>query len=127
MGKKNRRKRNREYQDNGSSSSSKRHCFHVIQDDTKVLYSGTKRSAEDMKKQYIKLDMDVQVQDDDEHDLWKRRCIMKKQDEAYEEAAAQDAKKQAEKESLEKLHRDFANPQKRREIFAKSYELLFRK
>lgn len=127
MGKKNRRKRNREYQDNGSSSSSKRHCFHVIQDDTKVLYSGTKRSAEDMKKQYIKLDMDVQVQDDDEHDSWKRRCIMKKQDEAYEEAKARDAKEQAEKERLEKLRRDFANPEKRREIIAKSYELLFRK
>ena len=127
MGKKNRRKRNREYQDNGSSSSSKRPCFHVIQDDTTVLFSGTKRSAEQMKKQYIQLDMDVQVQDDNEHDSWKRRCIMKKQDEEYEEAKARDAKKQAEKERLEKLRRDFANPEKRREIIAKSYELLFRK
>jgi len=127
MAKKKRRKRNREYQDNGSSSTPKRRCFHLIQDDTTVLYSGTKRAAEDLKKQYLQFDMNVKVQDDVEHISWKRRCIRKKQDEEYEEAKARDAEKQAEKERLEKIHRAFADPVKRREIIAKSYELLFQK
>ena len=127
MVKKKRRKRNREYQDNGSSSSSKRRCFHIIQDGTNVLFSGTKRAAEELKKQYIQLDMDVQVQDDDEHESWKRRCIRNKQDEAYEEAKARDAENEAEKERLEKIHRAFADPVKRREMIAKSYDWLFPK
>ncbi|MAD23075.1 MAG: hypothetical protein CMO44_02740 [Verrucomicrobiales bacterium] len=127
MAKKKRRKRNRECQDNGSSSTSKRRRFYLIQDDTDVLFSGTKRGAEDLKEQYLRLDMNVQVYDDVEHTSWKRRCIRKKQDEEYEEAKARDAEKQAEKERLEQLRRDFSDPQKRREIIAKSYELLFRK
>ena len=127
MAKKKRRKRNREYQDNGSSSTSKRRCFHLIQDDTNVLFSGTKRGAEDLEEQYRQLDMDVKVQDEVEHTSWKRSCIRKKQDKEYGEAKARDAEKQAEKERLEQLQRDFSDPVKRRQIIAKSYELLFQK
>ena len=125
MAKKKRRKRNREYQDNGSSSTPKRRCFYLVQGE-EVLEKGTKRRVKDLESQYKQLGMPVTVVDEQEYGNWKRRCIRKKQDEEYEEAKARDAEKQAEKERFEKIHRAFADPVKRRQIIANSYEKLFR-
>ena len=126
MAKKKRRKRNREYQDNGSSSTPKRRRFYLVQGE-EVLEKGTKRRVEDLESKYKQLGMSVRVVDEQEYGNWKRRCIRKKQDEEYEEAKARDTEKQTEKERLEKIHRAFADPVKRREMIAKSYELLFQK
>ena len=108
--------------------------FYLIQDDKEFLEEGSKREMHDLACQYREVGWNVVVMDQADYNEWvnrnterERALERQKQDQEYREAAAQDAKKQAEKERLEKLRRDFANPQKRREIIAKSYELLFRK
>lgn len=107
-------------------SSSKRQCFYLVQDE-QVLESGTKRKVEDLEESYRRLGMNVKVFDEQQYGSWKRRCITSKQDEEYREALRRDAEKQAEKQRLEQLQRDFSDREKRCEIIRKSYERLFQK
>ena len=109
-----------------SGSSSKRQCFYLVQDE-QVLESGTKRKVEDLEASYRQLGMNVAVMDEQQYGSWKRHCITSKQDEEYREALRRDAEKQAEKQRLEQLQRDFSDREKRCEIIRKSYERLFQK
>lgn len=142
MGKKRKHKKRQRSSSSSSSQDTKKKKvetivvdgFYLIQDDKEFLEEGSKREMHDLACQYREVGWNVVVMDQADYNEWvnrnterERALERQKQDQEYREAAAQDAKKQAEKERLEKLRRDFANPQKRREIIAKSYELLFRK
>ena len=113
---KKKRKRN-----NGSSSNSKRQRFYLVQDEV-VLESGTKRTVEDLEATYRQLGMNVVVYNEQQHESWKRRRTVDRQNTEYEEAAALDMEKQR----LQQLQIAFLDPAKRRDIIAKSYEKLFR-
>ena len=113
---KKKRKRN-----TSNGSSSKRKCFYLLQDE-QVLESGTKRKVQDLEKSYRQLGMNVTVCDDHQYASWKRRCVLHRQNKAYEEALKIDM----EKERLQKLQMDFSDRRKRCNIIANSYEKLFR-
>ena len=118
MGKK---KRKRRKSDACSSSSSKRPCYYLLQGQ-ELLEQGTKRKMQDLEQSYKQLGMEVSVVDEQQYEAWKRRCTLKRQDEEYEQAKAADLEKQR----LRQLQEHFRDPAKRREIIAKSYDLLFR-
>tara|TARA_B110000008_G_scaffold234763_1_gene239254 strand:+ start:759 stop:1151 length:393 start_codon:yes stop_codon:yes gene_type:complete len=122
---KKRKKRSRSSSGSSSSSSSSSSFnnrptkkYHLIQEND-ILESGSKRKLQNLLGEYNKLGMEkLNIVDDNEYQMIKRRKLITKQNIDYEKAKEKDK----EKEKLMQMKEDFKDPIKRREIIYNSYQ-----
>ena len=117
------KRKKRSMSGSGSSSSSSSNYrptkkYHLVQEND-LLESGSKRKIQNLFGEYNKLGMEkLNIVDDNEYQMIKRRKLITKQNIEYEKAKEQDR----EKEKLIQMKEDFKDPIKRREIIYNSYQ-----
>ena len=109
----------------------KRVKFFLLDKDKELLESGSKRKLISMQGEYSHFMDALSIVDEPTYANIKRRKLMQKQTEEYEQASLFDLKAEAHEKTMEtealkyeKLRQDFKDPVKRREILYESYKKL---